>query len=48
MQIGPEYLICDEFVKLWCAPKKTENNCQQVRVESSQSRAWTALLEAPL
>lgn len=27
---------------------KERNNAQEVRVESSQSRAWTAMLEAPL
>ncbi len=54
-QIGPTdhfdrcYL---SFVKLRYSGALQEDrerdNCQEVRVESSQSRAWTAMLEAPL
>lgn len=42
----------ESFVKLRYSGVSQEDrerdNCQEVRVESSQSRAWTAMLKAPL
>lgn len=49
-QIGPTLTkviskLCEADIH-WCITRR--DNCQEVRVESSQSREWTALLEAPL